>query len=121
MNMMAGNVMEIYRRLTKRRGKAKIMASTIVKSGDGKPARIVFVRDRRSVGDLFYTCCQELDDIGFVEALHRIMTLTVEQLRQIGTFCEKNAAAFFDTIKARQFVKEQGDNEQLLKSKGKLY
>ena len=51
-------------------------------------------------GDLFYACCQELDDIGFVEAFHRIMTLAVEQLRHMGTFCGKTAMAFFDTAMA---------------------
>ena len=178
-NGMKRNLMAIYQSLTKRRGRAKILASTTVKLGDGKPAKIVFVRDRRkkewlallstdtdlpdtdvvriygkrwdievffkmakqhlklvkeiqgrdfdmliahttivfmrymfiayrvrmttdqrSFGDLFYACCQELDDIGFVEALHRIMTLAVEQLRQMGSFCEKTATAFFDTILA---------------------
>ena len=173
------NLMEIYQRLTKRRGRAKILASTIVKLSDDKPAKIVFVRDRRkkdwmallstdtdlidsevvriygkrwdievlfkmakqhlklvkeiqgrdfdmliahttivfmrymfiayrvrmasdhrSFGDLFYACCQELDDIGFVEALYRIMTLAVDQLRRMGTFCEKTATAFFDTVMA---------------------
>jgi hypothetical protein len=171
------NLMEIYQNLTKRRGRAKILASTTVKLGDGEPAKIVFVRDRRkkdwlallstdtelpdsevvriygkrwdievlfkmakqhlklvkeiqgrdfdmliahttivfmrymfisyrvrmatdhrSFGDLFYACCQELDDIGFVEALHRIMTLAVDQLRQMGTFCEKTATSFFDAV-----------------------
>ncbi len=41
------NLMEIYQNLTKRRGRAKILASTTVKLGDGKMAKIVFVRDRR--------------------------------------------------------------------------
>ncbi len=50
------------------------------------------------------------------------MILAVEQLWQMGTFCEKTAAVCFDTAimvtaKVRQFVKEQVDNEQLLKSK----
>jgi len=171
------NLVEIYQNLTKRRGRAKILASTTVTLPDGQDAKIVFVRDRRkkdwlallstdtdladaevvriygkrwdievlfkmakqhlklvkeiqcrdfdmliahttivfmrymfiayrvrmasdyrSFGDLFYACCQELDDIGFVEALHRIMSLAVEQLRQMGTFCEKTAATFFDTV-----------------------
>ena len=56
--------------------------------------------DHRSFGDLFYACCQELSDIGFVEALHRIMTLAAEQLRKMGTFCEKTAMVFFDTVMA---------------------
>jgi len=54
----------------------------------------------RSFGDLFYACCQELDDISFIEALHRIMTLAVEQLWRIGTSCEKTAMVFFDTVMA---------------------
>jgi hypothetical protein len=173
------NLVEIYQHLTKRRGRAKILASTIVTLKDDKPAKIVFVRDRRktdwlallstdidlddadvvriygkrwdievlfkmakqhlklvkeiqcrdfdmliahttivfmrymfiayrvrmetdhrSFGELFYACCQELDDISFVESLHRIMILAVEQLRQMGTFCEKTAMAFFDTVMA---------------------
>jgi len=173
------NLLEIYQNLTKRRGRAKILASATVTLKDGKPAKIVFVRDRRktdwlailstdtdladadvvriygkrwdievlfkmakqhlklvkeiqcrdfdmliahttivfmrymfiayrvrmetdhrSFGDLFYACCQELDDISFIEALHRIMTLAVEQLRRIGTCCEKTAMVFFDTVMA---------------------
>lgn len=51
--------------------------------------RVRMEYDHRSFGDLFYACCQELDDIGLVETLHRIITLAVAQLRQMGTFCEK--------------------------------
>jgi hypothetical protein len=171
------NLVEIYQNLTKHRGRAKILASAMVALKDGKPAKIVFVRDRRktdwlallstdieladadvvriygkrwdievlfklakqhlklvkeiqcrdfdmliahttivfmrymfiayrvrmetdhrSFGDLFYACCQELDDISFIEAFHRIMTLAVNQLRQMSTYCEKTAMAFFDTV-----------------------
>lgn len=42
--------------------------------------------------------CQELANIGCVEVLHRIMTLSVEQLRQLGTLCENIATTFFDTV-----------------------
>ena len=171
------NLVEIYQNLTKRRGRAKILASTDVTLKDGKPAKIVFVRNRRkkdwlallstdidlpdaevvriygkrwdievlfkmakqhlklvkeiqgrdfdmliahttivfmrymfiayrgrmetdhrSFGDLFYACCQELDDISFIEALHRILTLAVERLRRMGMCCEKTAVAVFDTV-----------------------
>ncbi|MDD4462897.1 MAG: transposase [Desulfobacterales bacterium] len=54
--------------------------------------------DHRSFGDLFYACCEEVADISFMEALYRILTLVVDQLKQLGTFCEKTAAAFFDAI-----------------------
>ncbi len=54
--------------------------------------------DHRSFGELFYTCCDEVADISFMQALYRILTLAVDQLEQVGTFCEKTAAAFFDAI-----------------------
>ena len=37
----------IYRKLQKRRGRAKILASTIVTLKDGLPVKLVFVRDKR--------------------------------------------------------------------------
>jgi len=167
----------IYRRLAKRRGRAKILASANVMLKDAVAAKLVFVRDKRkkdwlalmstdtnladedivriygkrwdievffkmakqhlklakeiqcrdfdaliahttivfmrymflayqcrmetdhrSFGDLFYACCEEVADISFMQALYRILTLAVDQLKQLGTFCEKTAAAFFDAI-----------------------
>jgi hypothetical protein len=41
------DVMAIYRRLRKRPGRAKILASTLVELKDGRASKIVFVRDRR--------------------------------------------------------------------------
>ncbi|WP_054032247.1 hypothetical protein [Desulfatitalea tepidiphila] len=52
--------------------------------------------DHRTFGDLFYACCDEVADITFLEALCRILTLATDRLKQLGTFCEKTAAAFFD-------------------------
>ena len=40
-------VKTIYNRLRKRRGRAKILASTVVTIKGGQPVRLVFVRDRR--------------------------------------------------------------------------
>ena len=167
----------IYRRLRKRRGRAKILASANVMLKDAVAAKLVFVRDKRkkdwlalvstdtdladedivriygkrwdievffkmakqhlklakeiqcrdfdalighttivfmrymflayqcrmetdhrSFGDLFYASCEEIADISFMEALYRILTLAADQLKQLGTFCEKTAAAFFDAI-----------------------
>jgi hypothetical protein len=47
---------------------------------------------------VFYACCEEVADISFMEALYRILTLATDQLKKLGTFCEKTAAAFFDTV-----------------------
>jgi hypothetical protein len=54
--------------------------------------------DQRSFGDLFYACCEEMADISFVQALYRILTLAADQLKQMGTFCERTATALFDAI-----------------------
>lgn len=176
-NGLSMDVNAIYRKLTKRRGRAKILASADVMLKGAVPARLVFVRDRRkkdwlallstdtclpdedvvriygkrwdievffkmakqhlklakeiqcrdfdaliahtsivfmrymflayqcrmetdhrTFGDLFYTCCDEVADISFMEALCRILTLATDQLKKLGTFCEKTAAAFFDAV-----------------------
>jgi hypothetical protein len=54
--------------------------------------------DHRTFGDLFYACCEEAVDISFMQALYRILTLAADPLKQLGAFCEKTAAAFFDAI-----------------------
>jgi hypothetical protein len=54
--------------------------------------------DQRSFGELFYACCEEVADISFMEALYRILTLAADQLKQLGSFCEKTADALFDSI-----------------------
>jgi len=41
------DLMAIYRKLKKRRGRARVLATTIVKLKDGRAAKIVFVRDKR--------------------------------------------------------------------------
>jgi len=176
-NGQALDVKAIYRRIRKRRGRAKILASANVMLKDAVATKLVFVRDKRkkdwlallstdtdlndeeivriygkrwdievffkmakqhlklakeiqcrdydaliahttivfmrymflayqcrmetdhrTFGDLFYACCEEVADISFMEALYRILTLAAEQLKQLGTFCEKTATAFFDAI-----------------------
>ena len=54
--------------------------------------------DRRTFGDLFYACCDEVKDISFIESLHRILTLAADWLRNTGNFCEKTAKALIDAI-----------------------
>jgi len=167
----------IYKILKKRRGRAKILASTVVTLKDGISAKLVFVRDKRkkdwltllstdieltdedvvriygkrwdievffkmakqhlklakeiqcrdfdalightsivflrymflaylnrteidhrTFGDLFYACCQEQADITFTEALHRILLLAVQKVRQAGGYCERTVSDFFDAV-----------------------
>jgi hypothetical protein len=55
--------------------------------------------DHRPFGDLFYSCCDEMANISFIEAaLYRLLTLAGERLREIGSYCEKTASVIFDAI-----------------------
>lgn len=54
--------------------------------------------DHRTFGDLFYACCQEQADITFAEALHRILLLVLQKVRQAGGYCEKTVSDFFDAV-----------------------
>ena len=54
--------------------------------------------DDRTFGELFYACCEEAADISFIEALYRILTVAADQLRKLGSYCEKTANAYFEAI-----------------------
>ena len=94
----------IYRKIRKRRGRAKILASVMVGiDEDDKsipiPAKIVFIRDRRikkwlalakrtkqdprTLGTLFHACCDELKQTGFTEALLLLLSLLEQALSNI--------------------------------------
>lgn len=168
---------ELYRRIKKRPGKAKIIASVIVPMRNGQKVKIVFVRNRngrgwlavlstnttlpdeeilriygkrwdievffkmakhhlnlerevqlrdydglvahtslvfsrciflalkqrfhddpRSIGSLFHACCSEIQDLTLVEALHRVLTLALDAVRQSGEFAESVVMAMIDAI-----------------------
>ena len=155
------DVMTIYKRIKKRRGRAQVLASVFVKLNNGLPAKIVFVRnkhkkdwlallstdieladaevvriygkrwdievffrtikqhlglekdcqarnfdtliahttlvmvrymflalqqrrhdDPRTLGLLFHACCEEVKDLGYFEALQRIMFLAMRNLKE---------------------------------------
>ncbi|SHL28856.1 Transposase DDE domain-containing protein [Desulfatibacillum alkenivorans DSM 16219] len=54
--------------------------------------------DQRTFGDLFYACCQEMADINFVEALARILALTVDHAAKFGTIGTATAATLSDNV-----------------------
>jgi hypothetical protein len=171
------DLMAIYGKLKKRRGRARILASTQVRLKDGRKAKLVFVRDKRkkdwlallttdtslpdadvvriygkrwdievffkmakqhlhlakeiqcrdfdaliahttivfmrhmflvyqcrietdhrTFGELFYFCCDQVNDISFIEALYRILALATNQMKTVGTYCEKTVSALLDAI-----------------------
>ena len=54
--------------------------------------------DPRTFGDLFYACCKEMEDIGFVEALGRILALTVDRTVKAGSQTMAAAKAFSEEV-----------------------
>ena len=52
----------------------------------------------RTFGDLFYACCDEIEDISFIESLSRLLTLAHDKLKTTGGYCEKTLHVFFYTI-----------------------
>lgn len=51
--------------------------------------------DHRSFGELFYVCCDEIQDISFLESLLRILTLAADRMKKIGLYCQKTFENFF--------------------------
>jgi hypothetical protein len=45
--------------------------------------------DPRTLGSLFRACCQEMQDLSFLDSLQRILRLAVDRLRQSGEFSER--------------------------------
>ncbi len=50
--------------------------------------------DDKTFGELFYACCDEVSDISFVESFYRIMTFAGNQLKKLGSHCEKQRQLF---------------------------
>ena len=167
----------LYSKLKKRPGKAKILASTIVKTKKGQELKIVFVRHRhkrswlavlstkidlpdeeiiriygkrwdievffkmakhhlnlekeaqlrsydgmighititmvryiflafeqrchddpKTIGDLFFACSDEMDDLSLTEALQRLLALALDKVRSSGEFAEATILAMIDVI-----------------------
>ena len=57
-----------------------------------------FHDDPRSIGSLFYACCDEMKDLTLFEALHRLLTLALEKVRASGEFAEKVINTMLDAI-----------------------
>lgn len=57
-----------------------------------------FHDDPRSIGSLFHACCDEIKDLTLIEALHRLLALTLEKINASGKFAENTINAMLDTI-----------------------
>ena len=54
--------------------------------------------DPRTLGSLFYACCEEQKDLGFLEALGRLLAEVVDTLRQAGQVLETAMMIMVDAL-----------------------
>ncbi|MBU0946876.1 MAG: IS4 family transposase, partial [Proteobacteria bacterium] len=52
----------------------------------------------RTLGSLFFACSDEMEDLSLVEALQRILSLAMEQIRSTGIVAEDVALSLVDSI-----------------------
>ena len=56
--------------------------------------------DPRTLGSLFYACCEEQKDLGFLEALGRLLASTLDKVRQAGQILETASTTFVELLVA---------------------
>ena len=54
--------------------------------------------DPRSIGSLFYACCDEMKDLSLFDALNRLLSLALNKVRASGEFAEDVINAMLDAI-----------------------
>ena len=54
--------------------------------------------DPRTLGSLFYACCEEQKDLGFLEALGRILSDVADRMRQAGQVLETAMMIMVDAL-----------------------
>jgi len=54
--------------------------------------------DQRIAGSLFHACCEEARDLTLLEAMRRLLTLVIAQIRSIGEFVEDVVSKMLDAI-----------------------
>lgn len=54
--------------------------------------------DERALGSLFFACSDEMRDITVAEAFQRLMTLALENIRQLGEFAEDAVRKIIDAV-----------------------
>jgi len=54
--------------------------------------------DPRTIGGLFFACCEEIKDISLLDAMQRLLALSLEKVRSAGIFAEDVVMAMVDAI-----------------------
>ena len=54
--------------------------------------------DPRTIGSLFYACCDEMADVCLLEAMQRLLTLVMDTIRSTGEFSDKIISSLIDAV-----------------------
>ena len=54
--------------------------------------------DPRTFGSLFYACCEEQQDLSLVEAMRRLLSLALDEVRVTGVIAESAVLAIVDAV-----------------------
>lgn len=63
--------------------------------------------DQKTIGGLFFACSEEIKDLSLIDALQRLLALTLDKVRSSGEFAESVVVAMIDAIMgaAIEFIK----------------
>lgn len=54
--------------------------------------------DPKTIGGLFFACCEEIKDLSLFEAMQRLLALALKEVRSSGEFAEEVIVAMLDAI-----------------------
>lgn len=54
--------------------------------------------DQRTFGTLFHACCDEVKDLGIVDALQRLLSFVIRKIRSTGEFAEDIVSKMIDAM-----------------------
>jgi hypothetical protein len=54
--------------------------------------------DQRTIGGLFFACCEEVQDLSLIDALQRLLALVLDKVRTSGEFAEDMIMAMIEAI-----------------------
>ena len=75
--------------------------------------------DPRTLGSLFYACCEEQKDLSFLEALGRLLAFALDKARQAGSILETAITALFEAL-ASEVVDVLRNNQRFLDDKTEI-
>lgn len=75
--------------------------------------------DQKTLGSLYYACCEEMADLSVLEAMQRLMVLVMDTLSSLGEFSEQVMTSLIDAVmgKAVDILNSHRAHSLILSSK----